>query len=358
MTTTEKRELVCIGAAAFIARVALFAALVTILHFSPARIPQMRDGYHYLDYARGIAAGDFARIDAFHRRLFPGYPLLIAALNVLGIPTGAAALALNWLAAALTAPLTAILFRDRRIGWAMALLTPSYILYTTLAMSEATLMLMLVAGLVPVMREHPRPWAGVLHGFALVIRPFGFCASVGYAFAQWRKPRDVVRFALWAMAVVIAALIVMRLWSGSFVPGVGIYASNPRAYNGELFTWPFHSLIVTPSRIPVAPWKIAYIWAHVAVVLLGCAFACSEAWETRMREPLAALSAPWLIANTAVVLCIGSKWGFQEFHRFIIPALPPLLYTFRRWLPRGYAAWAAIGVASLTLAFFGASSGK
>jgi hypothetical protein len=53
MTTTEKRELICIGAAALTARVVLFAALVTILHFSPARIPRMRDGYHYLDLRAG-----------------------------------------------------------------------------------------------------------------------------------------------------------------------------------------------------------------------------------------------------------------------------------------------------------------
>jgi hypothetical protein len=354
------RELLTIALAAALARVLLSLALITIAHIPPSRIPRMRDSHSYLDYARGIEQGrsGFAELDPYDRRLFPGFPLLIAAVHQTGIPIGIAALALNWTAVAASAVLTALLFQDRRIGWAMALLTPSYILYTTIAMSEAVLILLTLFALFAAMRGHA--WAGgVWQGLAILVRPLGFPAAIGYALARRHRFRDVIAYGIGATLVFAAGLLFMRLWSGSFVPGWHVYATNPRAYGGgEVFTWPFHSLIVTPGRIPVAPWKVAYIWTHVLLVLAGCLLSAREAFAARLREPLATLCAVWLLVNTAVVLCIGSKWGFQEFHRFILPALPPLFYSVRRWLPRGGTAWCGIGIISIALAFWGASSGK
>src|SRR5437762_10699913 len=115
MTSMRRREigrLLSIACASIFIRVLLFTALLLSLHYSPERVARMRDGYHYLDYAHGIVVGKFASIDPFHRRLFPGYPVLIAAFTMTGLRPEIAALILNWFAAAATAPLAAILFGD------------------------------------------------------------------------------------------------------------------------------------------------------------------------------------------------------------------------------------------------------
>jgi len=106
------------------------------------------DGKSYMAYARAIhgdavwieardgpgvgAAGlspeamarDTGKFEAYDRRVFPGFPMLLAAVALTGIPLPLAALAIPWLCAGLAASLTAKLAGDRRLGWGMALLTP------------------------------------------------------------------------------------------------------------------------------------------------------------------------------------------------------------------------------------------
>jgi hypothetical protein len=43
---------------------------------------------------------------------------------------------------------------------------------------------------------------------------------------------------------------------------------------------------------------------------------------THPSDPCDLLSLARLAGKTAFVLCVGSYWGFQQFPRFMIPALP------------------------------------
>jgi len=60
----------------------------------------------------------------------------------------------------------------------------------------------------------------------------------------------------------------------------------------------------------------------------------------------------WLLGNTAFVLCIGDKWGFECFPRFTVPAMPAFFWSIRRILPRGVWPWTAIAVVSAAIAIF------
>lgn len=123
-----------------------------------------------------------------------------------------------------------------------------------------------------------------------------------------------------------------------------------------MFTWPFASLIMTPIRYHIALWKVFHMWTHVVLTLAACGLVLRD-----LRRPMTfaedrrnlQLSAPWLIGNTLFTLCVGHIWGFYQFHRFILVALPPMLWAFRKYFPDRRAAWIAIAVASAALGLVG-----
>jgi hypothetical protein len=299
--------------------------------------------------------GHVSALTHFDRRVFVGFPSLIAMASLFGVPLHAAALGINWVACGLSAALVAILYRDSRLGWAMAFLTPSYVMYSSLAMSESTLLLFSVGGLVAAFRLRS-VFGGILLGVAGVIRPTACFAVVGIAVERIRQDWRWA-FVVCALSglVVVGALLLMQLWSGDALQSIKIYSSDSSAYAGHPFALPFESLVMTPRQFNVPPWKIAYIWLHVAVTLIACVLVILDA--RRCLDPeeraLARLNAGWLISNTAFVLCIGHIWGFQEFHRFILAALPPLLWAYRTFYPQRLLYWSLPAAASFAMAVVG-----
>ena len=126
---------------------------------------------------------------------------------------------------------------------------------------------------------------------------------------------------------------------------------------GSVFSWPFRSLVLTPLQTAVPLWKTLFIWLHVAFVLMAC-------WVVGRRAlvPAAERSGDlwlcvWLLGNSLFAACVGNVWGFHEFDRYIIPALPPALWAFERWLPRRGILWLPIAILSFAAAAFGLSHG-
>ena len=163
-----------------------------------------------------------------------------------------------------------------------------------------------------------------------------------------------------ALAIVLLGLMVVQWRFDDALMSARVYATDQKAYGGQLLAWPFESLIMTPLRHPTAVWKMVYIWAHVVVVLVGCGLAL---WRWRsapgaLGRPAALAAAVWLWTNTAFVLCVGDIWGFHEFDRFIIPALPPLMWAYAAFLPRQWWVWPIIGVLSVAIALPGAARGS
>jgi hypothetical protein len=311
------------------------------------------DGYQFLAYAHAWR-GDMAELAAhpYYRRLFPGYPALIAALESLGVPESAAALLPSWLAAPAVAILCVFAFGDRRVGWAMAALTPAYIFSGSLISTEALCLLLSLAGILLAERGRAGP-AGVAFGLAGLFRPVAVFAMLGAAAREViaGRPRAAAGLVATAGATVAAGLVAVRWHFGDTLMSVHEYASDTGTFRGELFTWPFKSLITTPFTTSVAAWKLAYVGVHVLVVLAACTLAVRE-WRRAadvQQRGLAALATVWLIGNTLFVLSVGYVWGFHDFARFTIPALPALFWICRGLLPRRSAVWLAIGLVGVGL---------
>ncbi len=346
------------------ARLIVFVVVLIHCQLSVERYARLYDGNSYLINAEAMT-GDWREFNAFHGRVFPGYPAMIALLHQLHhlFPMrrfAVAAIAIDWVSAAAAAVFAAELFCDRRVGFAMAFLIPHYLMNSSLAMSEAPLLAFTLGGLLMVRRS--RICGGGLLGAASLVRPMACFAGAGYAFAEFAskrvaRPSGLARlarvgvFTLSAAVVVLIGLLLVHRWRGTALAGARYYASSPNAYDGQLITWPFRALLTTPFRRHVPVGRVLYIYAHVAVTVTACGLLARKVFQTRQQlDWRDALAGPWLLGNTIFVLCTGSIWGFECFHRFTIPALPAMFWALQTVLPTRRRYWVIIAIGSMTVA--------
>lgn len=329
----------------------------TRAHLPLDHYARLYDGNSYIITAEAMC-GDRTEFNDYHGRVFPGFPALIALVHLTGLPFAVAAIGIDWISAAASAVLAAKLFNDRRIGWAMVFLIPHYLMNSALAMSEAPLLAFTLAGLI-LARDRRIAAGGACLGIACLIRPMACFALLAFVLAELaagQKPMRVrfIRISLFcaaAVAVVLGGLVWMHHWRGSALAGLRYAAASPNTYGGDLFAWPFHALATVPNQRHEPPARVAYIWAHVVLVLGACGamlrllFRRPHNWDFRD-----ALAAPWLWTNTLFILCIGNIWGFECFHRFTIPALPAMFWAIRNILPRRIVGWSILAMMSTLVA--------
>lgn len=374
-----RRDLVIIAVLAIAVRLAVIVATAIYTGWSLTDIANLHDGPSYLRVAGGML-DPTAVVAHLDRRVFIGYPALIAGAGLAHVPLPIAALAISWIASAVVAVTAAQLFADRRIGWALIFFPPSFLIFSSLAMSEATMLALVGVGLYLIMR---REWyaAGALAlGLAGLIRPvacFAVIAALAVIGHRWLLERREVRrihtiqpefetkmgreqlragilVSLIAGTVVAAGFLVLHFWRGDALEGVKIYASSEDTFAGQVLSWPFASLIMTPLKTPVPLWKVGYVWSYVLFVVVGCILAGRRMWSLRHSEAfdLSLLAGVWLFGNTIFVLCTGSVWGFHYFDRHILAAIPALLWTYSDLYPRRWPPWVGLGALFTIQGFF------
>jgi hypothetical protein len=350
----RRGEVLTIGLVAILLRVIIFAVEV---HggISVADYTKKGDTPSYMANAQ-VMCGErsLASLSEYETRVFPGYPAMIAVTHRLGVPLRMSALLVTWICAGIAAAAAAMVFDDARVGWAMTCLVPHYLLISSLGMSEAPMLAVVLVALLASQRNRPVV-AGVLFGFAGVIRPMACFALVGLMYARAREGKwKSGLFVLCITGVVFGLeILAMQWWTGNAMRGVHVYAQHPDAYAGHMFEWPFQSLLTTPKKDGTPIGKVIYIWVHVAITLFACGWITEKALHGGRSKPRDAVAFPWLAGNSIFVFCIGGVWGFRHFARFTIPAAPAMFWTLRRWLPRKMRWWVLIAGVSMFLTVFG-----
>ena len=351
----RRGELLTVALFALALRVFVFTIAMRAGHLSLARYTSKGDTSSYLANA-AVMSGErtLGSLSDYDLRVFPGYPALIAIVHRLGIPLPVAALCVTWISAAIAAAAAGQVFADARVAWAMTCFIPHYLINSTLGMSEAPLLAVACVALLASQKDQLL-LAGVLFGFAGMIRPMACFAMAGLLLAlardgHWR-PIVVVCFA--AIATFAFEVLILQKWTGDALRGIHVYANHPGAYDGHLLAWPFESLLTTPARDGATVGRIAYTWIHVGVVLFACGLIADRTIRAGRPNPRDSVSCAWLITNTMFVLCIGSVWGFRHFPRFTIPAAPAMFWTLRSFLPRNPRWWGLIALICSVSAIYG-----
>jgi hypothetical protein len=348
-----------IGAAATLAHLAVFLAAGISLD----AYTDKGDGISYKHMAQAML-GDSTALTDYDSRVFPGYPALIAATHaIFRIPISAAALAVTFVAAGVAAMLATLVFDDIRVGLATAFVLPHAWINCSLAMSEAPGLALILAGWFFARRNRGLV-SGIFFGLALLTRPVAIFALLGLCVDR-TSIRTRVQSCIASFAIALLGVAFMRSVTGSALHGVSVYVNSPRAYGGRPFGWPFESILWMTLHGNVSPVRWIYITLHVLATLGGCALLASSPspctqgegrgegssggmkaaphpnplpeYRERGQSPRndrAALI--WLAGNTLFILCLGlgpGAWGFNHFPRFMILALPPLAWAWRKFLP-------------------------
>jgi hypothetical protein len=145
-------------------------------------------------YPHGYSYDDAGVMVGNGLAFFPGYPLLIRGVHVLGMDAGWAAIGISWIAGAVAAVLLHLLGRDlggRRVGYALAVLFCGQPMSVVLSMgySEATFCALAIGTFLAAYR---RWWllAGLLGLAASLTRPMGLAVAVALAVAAGLALRD------------------------------------------------------------------------------------------------------------------------------------------------------------------------
>jgi hypothetical protein len=358
-------DLLVIGVCAFVLRVTVFLVITRGLGFSFQAYTEAADGRSYQNYARAIL-GDRADLTEYDARVFPGYPALIAGTSlVTRLPVAVSGLLVTWIAASLAAMFSAMLFRDRRIGWAMVMFIPHWPINSSLVMAEAPMLALATGGLIVGLNEKATAaralLAGTLLGAAALVKPAACFALAGLVVACWMGRRRALAgfIAVAAAIVVLAGSAGVRHITGSALFGAAVYSQNPSAYGGRIFGWPFEALIETVVRAHPPVGRVGYVWAHVLLVLVACGILAGRLLRGKPAagERLLNVSAfCWIVGNSLFTLCIGSGpfgWGFYHFPRFTIPAMPAAFWAIRRVWPSKTWIWVCIAVVMTSVAVAG-----
>src|SRR5262249_14181718 len=139
---------------------------------------------------------------------------------LIGIPLPWSGLLITLLTAAFSCGLAATLCCDKRVGWAMATLTPINLLNTTMVMNEAAMTICILSGLILALRKNQIILASTLLGMAALIRPMGGFAACGlfsFYLLQNKNYRNLLIMILVIGLIGGLGMMMVRSWAGDSV---------------------------------------------------------------------------------------------------------------------------------------------
>jgi hypothetical protein len=238
----------------------------------------------------------------------------------------------------------------------MTCFTPTWLLHSSLGMSEGAYLVFLLGSLWAFQRGR-LAGSGLLMAVAALVRPTAVFAWAGLACVLWRR-RAWRQLALWSALCLLGPVVQVALnlhYYGDWNRQSHLHGAPqnlppdlpPRAAQ-TYFNVPFKVLLLTPWQTPTPMWKIAFVYGHVAFAWCAAVVAL---WRWR-REELSLAMAVWVWLNTLFICSTGPYWGFHSFDRYFVWALPGYVFFLGPTLTRWRGAVAALMMASIALAMW------
>ncbi len=335
-----------------------FVQMLFIAWLTPADGPSIKDRLLVWDgtwfvrvavhgYPHGYTYDSSGEMVGNGLAFFPGYPLLIRGLHVLGLDAGWAAIGISWVAAAAATALLFLLGQDlggRRVGYALAVLFCAQPMSVVLSMwySEATFCALAIGTLLAAYRQR---WliAGLLGLGASLTRPMGLAVAValvvaaGIALRERSSWRPVLGCLL-ALAGVPGYL----LWVGLRVGHPDAWFTIQTAGWGTTTDWGRSTVDFVLTTLHTAT---GWIQMTVALMLVAALVAVFFAVRRTTWLPLS------VYGLIAFALVIGQAGYYHSKPRLLVPVLltlVPAAYLVAR-SRTGAAALALTGYAAFGL---------
>lgn len=329
---------------------AVFILVLTRFHPYLWQVDNFADNGQYMAAARAIRHWNFsssANIKQFWGSSYFMVPLLFLGLSArssLLVISLISSLGSVWLARRLWGPWIAVYFAFLNYAW----LQMSF-----LGGSEPLCVFLLLCSFLVARRER---WfaASVLAALATLVRPAAFFALPGIGLALLFR-KDYKRAGLCTLiAGMIGVLYLLPFWIYFDDPLYQVHQYKQNDWqSGRAIGWPFHAIVLSliHNREPWSNVLITTGWITFATVGLVLIFQQSRRGDLDWR------SNEWLFAILYICFLLSYdsvRWARAEFLRFVLPAMPLVVFAFRRWLPRSRAVAYGLCVVSSVLGAFSA----
>jgi len=193
--------------------------------------------------------------------------------------------------------------------------------------------------------------ASVLAAFATLTRPVGVFALFALGLSLILRKDYKKLLVCTVVAALIGFLYLLPFWISLHDPLFQFHRYKHEDWqSGALVTWPFH-IIAVSYLYYTGPWTNVLLtggWialSTLAFFRIGLKF-YREGLPEHPNEQIFA------ITYLLFLFCYNSlEWARWDFHRFVIPAIPLVLLTFDRWLPKSrYVLYPTCVVSSILAA--------
>lgn len=325
---------------------------VYVFDISLSRLALTGDGDSYLAQARAILSQNFESLmGTADIQFFIGYPLILS-FFLLFFPPWAAGYFIQALCLLGVFYFGNKVFKDRWIMRFFIFCLPSMVFFTCLNMSEAWIMVLLLAALCMFLE---RKWAllGILMAIATITRP-QTCFFLYLPIFLWLLYKKEWKALAWLVS--LPSLFCVGMFFFCFI-ATGDPFINMRAYDsaseGGVLQFPLRNLWVSTFNEMIPLWKKIYVWFHVLFVFGGAVFLWRKMCLKRF-EAFYVILFGWVVSHTFFYLSVGSWWGFHALPRYLIPVFPAVFFGYGEWIPRKnwvliILALGCIGVSILSL---------
>ena len=296
-----------------------------------------------LDNSNYLAVADFIRnwlpTTSFSYQRFWGYPyFIIAVSSVLHLPSLPAMVGISLLSSTLTCLLLHRLYGGL-VAVAFGMLSSTWILHSVFGGCEPLFMALLFASFLAA--RHERWLLAIFLGCAATtVRPIGILMPFALiASLLWHRNRSVaVRCCIVALTVAAVYLIPVYMLTGDALVQPRLYSADwqvhefPLAHRG-IVTLPalrllqgFYYLHDRWNSWPAAILRLAWIVAAVGGAIL--------LWTPRLARELPLVERIFGCAYTTFFVCYNFDYITLYIPRFILPALPLVLFVLKKWIPQ------------------------
>lgn len=323
--------------------------------FNLQTITGLRDGSGYLNLAYGFVHGSFFSVPLEDTQYFIGYPFFLSIfLHVL--PAWAAVYLFQFACIAGSLAIAVRLFENPWIARWMIFCIPSYVLFTSVNMSESLLMFLVFAAAYAYQQKKFFITALML-GCALITRPQSMFLLYLLLLVSALKNRHFIGF------------LSMIFWPAIFLAGMHLFNAevfgdafhNYRLYGAHeshsLLAMPFSGYWTYSQDVTIRLTNRIYIWLFTFFIAAGLILF----WGRSKRQELSPnekLFLHWGTLQFLFFLSLNSRWGFMELPRYFIPVLPSALMGYHPKTPKTWLWVIILGGLSIAFAVYAEGSGN
>lgn len=305
--------------------------LIVLTHFQSysKTVADFGDNPPYISAAQAIRHWDLQRTET---KQGWGFSYLIAALSTTGLSSQHSLLLICFASSLATVLLVQNLWGPWIAAY-FAILNFSWFQSSLLGGSEPLFVLLLFASFWFSRKDR---WviASAFAALATLTRPVGVFAllALGLTLLMRKRYRTV------ALSTAVAALIgfsyLVPFWVSFHDPLYQFHKYKHEDWqSGSLVTWPFHIIVVSYVYY-TGPWtNVIFTGTWIAFAAVGLCMIFGKI--IRDRELESSYEQIFTVAYVIFLFSYNSlEWARWDFPRFVIPAIPMLLLSFERWLPR------------------------